>query len=258
MACVQRQLAGAGFPCPSPLIPPQRLVYGWATAEEELATGEPADGHEPRIRKEMAGSLAQLLQLCRPIAAPGGIPVDRLLRIPNGSLWPVPHARIFDFDATGAGAERIDEVAAAARNILDGVELDDRILGHTDWRGENLRFDGDHLSAVYDWESLLRTIEPVLVGAVAHAFPSDWSRPISGSQAASLEEVGAFVAEYEEALGRSFEERLLLGAGYAYATAYTARCEHALDPERTSEPREGFRTLIDEHGTGLLDVFLTG
>jgi hypothetical protein len=258
MGSVQRQLAGAGFPCPSPLIPPQRLVYGWATAEEELATGEPADGHDPRIRKEMARSLAKLLQLCRPLGAPDGVPIDRQLLVPHGRLWPVPHARIFDFDATGAGAEQIDEVAAAARNILDGVELDDLILGHTDWRAENVRFDGDRLSAVYDWESLLRTIEPVLVGAVAHAFPSDWSQPISGSQAASLEEVRAFVAEYEEARGGPFRERALLGAGYAYATAYTARCEHALDPERTSEPREGFRTLIDEHGIALLDVFLTG
>jgi hypothetical protein len=256
MASVQGQLAEAGFPCPNPLLPPERLVHGWATVEDELRIGKPADGHDPRVRKEMARSLAQLIHLCKRLGAPDDVPIDRLLRVPNGRLWPVPHARIFDFDATGAGAERIDEVAAAARDILDDVELDDLILGHTDWRAENVRFDGLRISAVFDWESLLRTIEPVLVGAVAHAFPSDWSRSADAQQAATIDEVRAFVGEYEEARRKPFRERALLGAGYAYAIAYTARCEHALDPKRKSEPREGFRTLIDEHGTDLLDVFL--
>jgi hypothetical protein len=260
MSSVQRHLADGGFPCPRPVLPPRRLGHGFATIEEELSAGHAHDGHDPAFRRAMARSLADLVQRCRPFGASEGILMDRALRVPNGRLWPTPHARIFDFDATGRGAERIDEVAAAARAILDRVGVDEPILGHTDWRAENLRFDGQRVSAVFDWESLLRTVEPVLVGEVVHAFPSDWSRPSSGRQAPSLEEVREFVTDYEDARGHGFEprERTHLGAGYAYATAYTARCEHALDPEAAGEQREGFWTLVHEHGIGLLNVLLDG
>lgn len=258
MAGVQRHLAVDGFPCPEPLLGPTPLVRGLATVERELAVAEPRDGHEPAFRNALARCLAELIERCRSLGAPVALPLDRGLRVPDGRLWPTPHARIFDFEATTRGAERIDAVAAIARRVIDRVPVDEPILGHTDWRAENVRFDGERIVAVFDWESLLRTVEPVLVGAVAHAFPSDWNDPPPGSQTPSVEEVRAFVSEYEDASGRPLEDRRAIGAGYAYATAYTARCEHALDPERVSEQGQGFRTVIDEHGAELLDLFLEG
>jgi hypothetical protein len=91
----------------------------------------------------------------------------------------------------------------------------EEVIGDTDWRSENLRFDGEHVCAVYDWESLVLTSEPTLVG----------------------------------------ERRTVLGAAYAYATAYTARCGHAIDPEGAREGSEGFRTLVNNHRLGLMNIF---
>jgi hypothetical protein len=104
----------------------------------------------------------------------------------------------------------------------------------------------------------VRTTEPALVGGIAHAFCSDWREPPPSTQAPSIDEARSFVSEFEAARGVVFEgeERRWMGAGYAYATAYTARCGHAIDPEGTTESGEGFRTLIRDRGTSLIDVFL--
>lgn len=173
-------------------------------------------------------------------------------------MWPTPHATMFDFEATTAGAERIDVVAAAARVVLDGASTREVVIGHTDWRAENLRFDGKSICAVYDWQSLARTLEPALVGGVAHAFCSDWNQPPRSTQAPTLDEARAFVSEYELARGNAFEreDRRLLGAAFAYATAYTARCGHAVDPEATAEESQGFRTLVHDQGVTLIEAFV--
>jgi hypothetical protein len=70
----------------------------------------------------------------------------------------------FDFDATSVGAEWIDELAREAR---PGLDLGPVVVGHTDWRAENMRFEDDRVTAVYDWESLRLAPEPVFVGAAA-------------------------------------------------------------------------------------------
>ena len=144
--------------------------------------------------------------------------------------------------------------------MLDDPGHDGEVLGHTDWRAENLRFDGEQVSSVYDWESLVRTSEPVLVGGVAHAFCSDWAHSPSGMQAPALDEARAFVSEFEDASGTVFDraDRRRMGAAYAYATAYTARCGHAIDPDGATEPGQGFRSLIREFGGALVDAFLAG
>ena len=110
---------------------------------------------------------------------------------------------------------------------------------------------------VYDWESVKRTSEAMLVGGAGFSFPADWHRPPRGTQAPSLEEVRAFVAEYEEARGSPIEQpdRRLIGATYLFGTAYVARCCHARDPRGEKEGSDGFRTVIDRFGVSLLDAF---
>jgi hypothetical protein len=255
IAHVQRTMWESGFPAPRPLAPPTPLMHATATAEVDLS-GPWHDGHDPAFRRAMAETLAELVDRCRGIGT-RDIRVDHFLTLPRDQLWPRPHSTVFDFEATAHGAERIDDAARAARAVLDSAADLPRVIGHTDWRAENLRFDGSRITAVYDWESLKHTPEAMLVGGAAFAFTADWSEPPSGRHAPSVEEARAFVGEYEQARGKAIEgsQRRFIGAAYLFGTAYVARCCHARDPEGAQEATDGFRTLIDDHGASLLELF---
>ena len=221
---VQRAVQEAGFPAPRPLAGPAPFGSTRATAEAWLDDGvEPADVHEPAIRRSLARGLAHLLRLTRPFSDEGALAHAFSPRRAAG-LWPIPHSPIFDFDATAVGAEWIDEAAAAAREVLE-ARTDDPVAGHSDWSIKNLRFSGTRITAVYDWDSLALEPEAYFVGGAAATFtgrPPDWSPP-------SVEESQAFVAEYRAASGGGLD-LVAVGANIRYATAYTARCEHAIDP----------------------------
>ena len=259
---VMAALAGAGFPCPRPLVAPRPLALGHATVEELLDRGGPADAHEPWARRELARRLAELVRLVpterrSPALGRswfGGLPADR--------VFPRPHSRLFDFEATRAGAEWIDALAAEARRVPLAGE---RVVGHFDWRVEHARFETGELTAAYDWDSLHFELEPVMVGASAHAFTADWTRDAI-PPAPSADEIRAFVADYEAARGARFgvDERRVVAASCVYSIAYTARCGHALAPERgpPSRPLEpaatggrdfAFRRLLRDAGRSLLD-----
>ena len=173
----------------------------------------------------------------------------------------MPHDDRFDFAATSAGAEWIDELGREARGRLDSGPV---VIGHTDWRAENMRFDVDRVSAVYDWESLRRAPEPVVVGMAAHYFPSDF-RVERRRQVPALDEALAFVADYEAARGIAFtrDELRVVRAALVDAMAYTARCEHSdalTDFGRRppaspggDAPAESARAFLRTHGAELLD-----
>jgi hypothetical protein len=68
-------------------------------------------------------------------------------------LWPEPHDLRFDFPGTAAGAAWIDDTARSARATLVAAALPD-VVGHLDWRVQNLAFADCTVSAVYDWDSV--------------------------------------------------------------------------------------------------------
>jgi hypothetical protein len=102
------------------------------------------------------------------------------------------------------------------------------VIGHRDWRAENMRFDAGQVVAIYDWDSLGFLTEPELVGNAAHYFTSDF-RVERRHQIPSLDNTLAFAADYQAARGRPFadQEALALRASIVNAMAYTARCEHS-------------------------------
>jgi len=236
---VQRTLAAAGFPAPRPLARPQRLGNGCVTVEELLDAGERRDAHDPAVRTAMARALAGLVEL-----APAHAGLDGGLLRDSSELWPVPHSRLFDFDATRRGTEWIDEFAARARSDPAG----DTVVGHGDWSVKHFRFAGDEITAVYDWDSLVRTDEPRIVGQAAATHPATWYLPVA--VLATPDEARAFVAEYEEARGRAFtrEERRRLGAAATYVVAYGARCESCGDPTSTSFEPGSQRDTLARYG----------
>lgn len=250
---VQRYLAEQGYPCPHPLRAPRPFANGIATVEELIDEGDERDAHDPAIRRAMAEAFAQLLRLTRqPERIAGTHPSIFDQRLPLGVLWPKPHSALFDFEATAAGAEWIDELAHTARRAIE-VEEAELVLGHTDFTVKQMRFVGNQLRIIYDWDSLRLEQEPVLVGGTAISFTYTEMTGIRKSP--TREEALAFVREYEAARGRPFTagERRMVSAGATAALAYTARCEHALFPQEQNYPAGSCRAILARYGNGFLD-----
>jgi len=183
------------------------------------------DAHNPNARAVLARGLHELVRACEQLV--GSVdPGPFWLSAANG-LWPPPHDLRFDFESTAAGAEWIDRLAKNARDRLRAA-AGRMVIGHIDWRAENLRISNSRIVAVYDWESLALLPEPVLVGAVAHAFTASWDANLP-FEIPNLDESRAFIADYQTARGGQFDaaELAAADAGHLYALAYGARCQHS-------------------------------
>lgn len=214
---VQAALRHAGFPAPRPV----RLV-GTTTIDEWLDEGEFRDGHEPPVRRALAETFHRLLEL----ATATGIRPRRAFLRPEGATWPKPHNALFDFEATRAGAEWIDEIGARA--VLPRVGRE--VVAHMDWAAKHVRFDARlRPTAVYDWD-LGSECEPVAAGTAAGSFVYTEELARQVPRWPTPDESLAFLEDYERARGAAFtgEERRLALASCVYLIAYAARCHHAV------------------------------
>ena len=244
---VRAHLEGVGSP--RVLAGPLPIGSGHAVIEALIERGAWSEPRDPAVRRALARGLYAIIDACRPLAAASTLAPIFVGAQPPERLWPEPHSKLFDFEATAAGAAWIDDVAAAAREVPRAGEL---VIGHADWRAEHVRFADGAIAVAYDWDSLARDREPALVGSCAHAFTADWTRE-GRAQAPTLDEARALVAEYELARGRPFDraERAACAATFAYACAYTARCGHALGHDERGAPGT-FQHLVVRHGRALL------
>jgi hypothetical protein len=248
---VQEHLADRSVPAPRPIGRPQPLGEGIATVEEHRPATA-GGGAAPGIRRTIAAGLHEFVLAAADLV--GRVDVGRplLLRPAGAALWPEPHDLRFDFAATAAGAGWIDELAESSRTRLDVAGIP-TVIGHFDWRVENLGFDDrGRLVAIYDWDSLGEAPEPVVVGATAAAFCTDWGAG-SADQLPGLDDMRGFVADYERARGRAFSpvERSLLDAANLFTVAYGARCQHSdrtLHAELAGPPDGGWVRLLRERG----------
>ncbi|MDP9410902.1 MAG: phosphotransferase [Actinomycetota bacterium] len=231
---VQLHLSDRGFPCPRPVLGPTFFGAGLATVDELVDAGEFADAHEPEIRSEMARALARLIELASEVPQEALAPLEGPWW-PKDGLWPPPHNALFDFEATAAGAGWIDEIAMEAKWIVQNTPIG-TVVCHGDWSANQMRFEGGKMSVAYDWDSLRVDKETTFVGHAATHFPYTDHLDVLASP--SPEEVKLFVEEYEAARGASFSgpERAALFAAATYSLAYTARCEHAVDPKGNRFP----------------------
>jgi hypothetical protein len=223
----QCYLADQGFPCPRPLIPPAPIGNGFATVEEFRDDGSFANPHEPAIRDAMAGGLARLLGLTRPLGAPASLR-GAWGMWSSEELWPgTAHSPIFDLARTSSGAEWIDDLAREAKAQVppDGQVF----VVHSDWSGKHLRFDErGEITVVYDWDSLALRTEVQALGIAAGTFTSNFELDLF--YAPAPDEVTGFIGAYSRAreVPLNEEETIAAHAAAAYVIAYTARCEHAL------------------------------
>src|SRR5262245_11148230 len=248
---VQSYLAERHVLATAVLAGPLPLAQGHAIVEAFADEGAKADAHRPEIRRALAEALHAIVRTCEPLVETTSLGPGLLASV-GPTLWPTPHSKLFDFAATSAGAEWIDEMAALARERM--MPAGGRVIGHNDWRQEHVRFSGNEPVVAFDWDSLCCEHEPALLGSVTHGFCADWSLP-DRRQAPTLGEARAFVADYERARGRPFssDERRLCGAAFTYACAYTARCGHALGGDER-ERAGGFQHLLWTERANLLDL----
>ncbi len=243
---VQRTLAERGFPAPTPIGSPQAMGHGIAAAEEMLTAGEKVNPHDASVRRVLAAGLVQFVEAATPMLGIVQLPLANPFGLPDDQLWPTPHDLRFDFSLPGA--EWIDELAKDARSVLDQSASESMVIGHADWRIENVCMERSTVVAIFDWDSVCACPEAVLVGAASVHFTTDWSDS-STDPLPSPDESSAFVNEYEEARGRRFasRDRELVDAAQIYRLAYGARCEHSdslLGVFPDADGESGFAALL--------------
>jgi hypothetical protein len=221
---VQDHLARAGFPAARPLS--GSLERPWGLGRIETLLADPgARRLGPEAMPTSAAGLARLVELAAEVD-PTGLSLHPM--VAGEQLYPTPHSPLFDFERTATGAEWIDAIAAPAKAV---VEADDtRAVSHGDWSARNVRFAGDRIVAVYDFESLEQTTESTSLGVAAATWRSlgEGDDPIAPARG----EIERYLDLYDEARSQPLTPRQRRAArGMAvYALAYTARCEHALRP----------------------------
>jgi hypothetical protein len=187
---VQGALFALRYPCPRPITGATLLGGLTVHAEDFVDGGAPLLGSDVTTAAAFGASYAELVttvehhvQVARP---------DVLNAPPWLDWWrqrPWSDARL---------PETLVTAAAAVRERLAAVDLAN-VIGYGDWETQNLRFAGETLRVVFDWDSLVWLPEAVLVGAASGSFPSNLQPTV-----ASIEASHRFVAAYESRRGRSF------------------------------------------------------
>jgi hypothetical protein len=192
--------------------------------------------------------------MARPLVAVADVGRTAAMRGPGESLYPVPHALRFDFAATATGAGWIDELAVVARSRL-AITSHPEVIGHFDWRVGNLGFRDERLVAIYDWDSVARGPEPVIVGQAAGQFCCDLHAG-DADPFPTVDDMLEFVRDYEYARGTPFstDELDVLDAANLALACYGARCQHSdmrLHLDLARDDTTAWIRLLRERGTRL-------
>ncbi|HVW42627.1 MAG TPA: phosphotransferase [Amycolatopsis sp.] len=239
---IQRRMFQAGYPCPQPLTGAAPLGEDVATAEAHVPGGAmlPSADHAAQA---FAEAYAQLIRL-----APRPAEVSTLEPAPSWAawnhaedgLWPRPENSDVNLNEV-AGPEWIDDAGRRARDRLRAGGSD-AVIGHCDWLAGNLRWSGDMLLVVHDWDSMTVDSEAVLVGFAAALYSTG-----SVDALATVEDTAHFLDAYCDARGRTFsaDERERSWAAGVWTRAYDAKYQHTVGQPMTSlsesETRERLR-----------------
>lgn len=212
-AAVHRFVFERGFPSPEPLVDPEPIGEGLLASAEALVSGgedHPASGRSPA---PFAVGLAQLVG-----TAPAPTEVPSLEpQLPwttpdfgTSELWPAPVHVDVDLNAAD-GWDWIDDAGWLARSRL-AASRSPHVVGHGDWLPQNLRWTGDELFAVWDWDSLIAAPETSIAGVAAVTYVYGFA---GVAAEATVEESEGFLDAYQAARGRFTEDEL----GDAWAAA---------------------------------------
>jgi hypothetical protein len=225
-ACVavQRRLFESGYPCPEPLTGPIPFGADVATAETYVPGGALLPSAD-RAAWAFAEAFARLVTL-----APRPAEVSTLDPAPSWAAW--DHAEAGSWPGPGDAGVNLNEVAgpgwidSAGRRARERLQAgaSEPVIGHCDWLAGNLRWSGDNLLVVHDWDSVTVDSEAVLAGFAAALYST-----VSADELATVEETEQFLAAYGDARGRPFsaDELQRSWAAGVWTRAYDAKCQHA-------------------------------
>ena len=248
-ACVQvqRRLFEAGYPCPEPLTGAVPFGDGVATAEAYVPGGALLPSAS-RSAWAFAGAFARLVTLAPRVAEVPTLeppPSWAHWNHPGAGLWPRPENSETDLDDV-AGPAWLDDAGRLARDRLR-AGAGEPVIGHCDWLAGNLRWTGDDLLVVHDWDSAAADSEAVLVGFAAALYST-----VSEKVPATVEETQQFLTAYRDAHGRelSTDELELAWAAGVWTRAYDAKCEHAAGQPIRSLTEDAARERLRRAGMG--------
>jgi hypothetical protein len=228
---VQRRMFESGYPCPEPLGGQALFGNGVATAEAYVPGGDvlPSAEHAAQLSAEAFACLIGLAP--RPADVPSLDPAPSWAAWNHGEagLWPRPQDDEVDLNEVD-GPEWIDRAAGCARDRLR-AGTSEVVIGHCDWLADNLRWRGDALPVVYDWDSTAADSEAGLVGFAAALYST-----VSPGGLATVEETDGFLNAYRDARGRAFstDELQRSWAAGVWTRAYDAKCQHVAGHAITS------------------------
>lgn len=222
--CVAAQAAlfADGFPCPEPLTSVVE-VEGLAVHAEAYVSGEERRyGTDDATVHRFAGVLADLQRRLERLdpQPPLGSPMWLAWDHDEDGVWPergvaYPDGRKLDPPTW------LTEIADRVQQRMRASKLPE-VVGHADWETQHLRWEGERLVVVHDWDSLSPRSEAALVGAAAATFPSD-RQPELAPIAASKR----FLHTYQSERGQNFsdDELEVAWAAGTWLAAHNARME---------------------------------
>jgi hypothetical protein len=223
VSCVAAQtlLAARGFPCARPLTPVVGVGSLSVHAEEFRPGGKALHGDSPEVAVRCAGVFARLMTELADVAVAPPLPNPPWVRWDHADAGAWPAIDVLDSRDQSAVPGYVTDTAVRARGRLLAARLR-CVLGHADFEAQNLRWHGEQVHAVHDWDSLAWQPEAALAGAASGAFASDGPPTL-----APVESSEAFLMAYQDIRGRSFTtvEQEIAWAASVWMAAYNAREE---------------------------------
>jgi hypothetical protein len=163
-----------------------------------------------RLMAELAG-----VTVAPPLPNPPWVRWDHT----GSGVWPA--IGCLDHRDQSAVPTHVVDAAVRARGRLLAAGLP-CVLGHADFEAQNLRWHGQQIWAVHDWDSLAWQPEAALAGAASGSFAS-----AGPPRLAPVESSGAFLVAYQDIRGRTFTavELQIAWAASLWMAAYNAREE---------------------------------
>ena len=223
VSCVaaQARLAERGFPCARPLTPVTALGSLAVHAEEFRPGGEVLHGDSPDVAVRNAQAFAWLMAELADVTVAPPLPNPPWVRWDHtdSGVWPAIDC-LDSRDQSVVPAYIADTAERTRRRIL-AADLP-CVLGYADFEAQNLRWQGQQVWAVHDWDSLAWQPEAALAGAASGSFASAGPPTL-----APIDSSETFLAAYQDIRGRSFTavEQEIAWAASLWMAAYNAREE---------------------------------
>ena len=223
VSCVaaQARLAERGFPCARPLTPVTGAGSLAVHAEELRPGGDMLPGDSPDVAACYAELFARLMTELADVTVPPPLPNPPWVRWDHTDPGVWPAIGCLDSRDQSVVPAYVAEVADRTRRRILAAGLP-CVLGYADFEAQNLRWHGQQVWAVHDWDSLAWQPEAALAGAASGSFASA-GPPVL----APVESSEAFLVAYQDIRGRMFTavEQEIAWAASLWMAAYNAREE---------------------------------